>query len=157
MNTLVIYDSEFGNTERVAQAIASGLRAASYVQATPIRSFDPSQLENIDVLILGCPTQAWRPTQAIQSLLTRLPAERLDKMAVACFDTRFNKPRWLTGSAARRMGQLLRAMGVTLLVPPESFFVIGKEGPLVDGELNRATAWARELAQIATPAEVALA
>ena len=66
-------------------------------------------------------------------------------LVVACFDTRFHKPRWLTGSAARFMAKRLSKMGFLLLGPSESFFVKGKEGPLEDGELERAEIWAFKL------------
>jgi hypothetical protein len=81
----------------------------------------------------------------MQALLADLTPQQLHERAVACFDTRFQKPRWMTGSAAHRMAASLRQMGVTLLVPPESFFVAGTEGPLLTGELGRAAVWTRTL------------
>ena len=51
----------------------------------------------------------------------------------------------MTGSAAKVMAGKLREKGVSLLVVPESFFVKGAEGPLRDGELERASTWARML------------
>ena len=66
-------------------------------------------------------------------------------LVVACFDTRFHQPRWLTGSAARVMAKQLSKMGFLLLGPSESFFVKGSEGPLEDGELERAEIWALAL------------
>jgi hypothetical protein len=71
--------------------------------------------------------------------------DRLQGISIACFDTRFRKARWLTGSAAGVMARILGRAGITLLIPPESFFVVGTEGPLCDGELERAAAWARML------------
>jgi hypothetical protein len=105
-------------------------------------------IQGVDMLVLGCPTQGWRPTQAMQALLNSLSAERLRGIKVACFDTRFLKPRWLTGSAANVMGKRLYAQGVTLIAPPESFFVQGTEGPLIDGEVERAADWAKALANV---------
>jgi hypothetical protein len=81
----------------------------------------------------------------MQALLASLTPQELHGRAIACFDTRFQKPHWMTGSAARRMAASLRHMGLTLLVPPESFFVEGTEGPLLTGELARAAVWARTL------------
>ncbi|HEY1390805.1 MAG TPA: flavodoxin domain-containing protein [Ktedonobacterales bacterium] len=145
MHALVVYDSQFGNTERIAAVIADTLRTTGEVQLAHVEPEHPLKLESIDVLVLGCPTQGWAPTVAMQALLASLTPQELHGRAVACFDTRFQKPRWITGSAARRMSASLRHMGVTLLVPPESFFVEGKEGPLLTGELARAAVWARTL------------
>jgi hypothetical protein len=71
------------------------------------------------------------------------------KMAAA-FDTRFGKPRWLTGSAALRIARRLRRSGYRLVAPPESFFVLHTEGPLREGEEDRARMWAAELARRAS-------
>jgi flavodoxin len=148
MNTLVVYDSQYGNTERIAQAIAEALHGLGQARAVRI---DPSyrlDLDRIDMLIFGCPTQAWNTTAAMQAWLKALDPERLHGVALACFDTRFNKPGWLTGSAARVMVNTLKHKGLTPAVPPQSFFVDGGEGPLQEGELQRAAAWARTLASI---------
>jgi flavodoxin len=155
MHALVIYDSQFGNTERIAAAIADTLRTTGEVRLARVEAERPLDLEGVDLLILGCPTQGWRPTVAMQALLANLTPQQLHGRAVACFDTRFQKPRWITGSAARRMAASLRRMDITLVVPPESFFVDGKEGPLLTGELGRAAVWARTLLnRIETPRPV---
>lgn len=145
MNTLVVYDSQFGNTERIAQVIADTLHALGQAQAVRAMPGGRIEIEGVEMLIVGSPTQGWRPTQPIQSFLDGLSPERLRGISIACFDTRFRKSRWLTGSAAGVMAKILRKMGITPVVPPESFFVVGKEGPLYDGELDRAGIWARML------------
>lgn len=145
MKALVVYDSQYGNTERIASAIADTLRTSGEIElirVDPVHALDP---QGVDLLMLGCPTQGWKPTKAMQDLLAKLSPAQLRGVAVVCFDTRFQKPRWMTGSAARRMADSLRQMSVTLLVPPESFFVAGTEGPLLTGELGRAAVWTRTL------------
>ena len=145
MNALVLYDSQYGDTERIAQAIAETL--AEFGEARALR-LDPSQpvdLQGVDVFIVGCPTQGWRPTQAVQSFLEEVSSEELRGLAGACFDTRFRLPHFMTGSAANVMAGKLREKGVSLPVEPESFFVKGTEGPLREGELERAATWARQI------------
>jgi flavodoxin len=144
MNTLVVYDSQYGNTERIAQTIAETLRPLGRVQV--IRA-DPgrSDLAGVDMLFVGSPTQGWRPTAPTQAFLRAIAPEQARGLAIACFDTRFQKSRWLTGSAARSMERTLREKGATLSVAPESFFVTGTEGPLLGGELERASAWAQTI------------
>lgn len=155
MKALVVYDSQYGNTERIAQAIAEALRATGEAQAMRVSAMRPEDLSGRDLLILGCPTQGWRPTPATQALLRSLSAGQLRGIGVACFDTRFQKPRWLTGSAAVVMGKRLAELGVSLLKPPESFFVQGTEGPLLNGELERAARWASALAPRSQPQPLA--
>jgi flavodoxin len=142
MNTFVVYDSQFGNTKRIAQAIANTLRAFGQTRAICVDSTQAVDFQGVDLLILGCPTQGWRPTPAMQSFLVDVSPKSLSGLAVACFDTRFRWPLWIAGSAAQRMVRQLRTMGVEPLVLPESFFVKGKQGPLVDGEMERAVQWA---------------
>lgn len=154
MNALVIYESQFGNTAHIAEAIGNALKVAGNVRVirvAPVGRTDAvlpdaeADLAGVDVLLVGSPTQGWRPTPAVRDAIRRLPAERLRGMAAATFDTRFCKPRWLTGSAAVVLARQLTGAGCTLIAPPESFFVDRSEGPLLDGEVERAASWASRL------------
>jgi flavodoxin len=146
MNTVVVYDSQYGNTERIAQAIADTLRAFGQAQAVRVDPAHPVSFQGVDLLILGSPTQGFRPTLAMQFLLGNVSFQALRGLAVACFDTRIRGRLWKS-SAAPRMARQLRTMGVEPIIPPESFFVnaMKKEGPLLAGEVERAATWARML------------
>ena len=145
MKTVVVYDSGFGNTEQVAQAIAQVLHAYGQVQTVRVEHTHPLELQGVDLLLFGCPTQKWNATPAMRSLIDHSSRASLNLLAVACFDTRFDKPKWMTGSAAERLVKQLREKGVTRLFPPESFLVEGTQGPLKSGELERAARWAQKL------------
>lgn len=145
LNTLVVYDSQFGNTEQVARAIAQTLSAYGSARAERVDKAHPGDIWDIHLLILGSPTQGWRATPAMQAFLNRIPSDLLHGVAVACFDTRFDRASWLTGSAAQRIAKALKKWGVPLIAPPESFFVQTTEGPLQVGELSRAEHWAEAL------------
>ena len=146
MNTLVVYDSQFGNTERIAQTLAETLRAFGSVRVARVDPAHLVELQGVDLLILGSPTQGFRPTLAIQSFLAKVSDEQLRGLAVACFDTRF-RGFLMKRSAAPYMVKQMRRIGVEPLVQPESFFVTGKEGPLVAGEVERAARWALGVCQ----------
>lgn len=145
MNTLVVYDSQYGNTAQIAQAIAQTLNEFGMARAEPVGKVSAGALQDLDLLVLGCPTQGWGATSAMLTFLTAIAPEAWYGVDVACFDTRFPLPRFLTGSAAQTMVRQLRKQGALLLVAPESFFVKGKEGPLAESELKRADGWARAL------------
>ena len=145
MNTLIVYDSQFGNTEQVAQAIAETLREYGQVQTVRVEHTHPLYLKDEDLLILACPTHLWGPTRAMRDLLDYLPIESLQSITVVCFDTRLDRATWMTGSAAELMTRKLRRRGVPHLLPFKSFFVQKSHGPLKSGELERAAAWARTL------------
>jgi flavodoxin len=149
MNALVVYDSQYGNTERIAQAIADTLSAYGAAMAIHVDPAHPVSLHGIDLLIAGCPTQGFQPTPAMSSLLDHVSPEALRSLTVACFDTRFRGRLWQR-SAAVVMARQLHAKGIELAVPPESFFVkaMKKEGPLLPGELARADAWAQMVVRV---------
>ncbi len=147
MNALVVYDSKFGNTEKIAKAIAEKLSSYGQAETVLAGKADPQELGDTDILIIGSPTQAWRPTEPVQSFIKNIPEETLKGMHVAGFDTRFKKTRLLTGSAARVMTKRLEKKGADIIIPPESFFVSGMEGPLIEGEKKRASEWAKAIAE----------
>ena len=162
MKVAVIYESLFGNTAAVAEAIAEGLRNGADV-------FLQSTLEDVDVttadlVVIGGPTHVHgmsRPSSrhsddaaadplpgaeqgpGIRELIKCLPAG--NRTAVATFDTRLDKPAWLTGSAAAVAGKKLERRGYRLIADPESFIVEDTEGPLRGGELNHARLWGTSL------------
>ena len=148
MNALIVYDSQYGNTERIAQCIASTLSEFGHARAVRVDQVYLEELQGMDMLILGCPTQGMRQTPAMQSYIAHIPRELLNGLSVACFDTRFRGGFWML-SAAPAMAKQLRMIGVVPVVQPESFFVkaMKKEGPLLAGEIERAAGWATKLSE----------
>ena len=145
MNILVIYDSTYGTTEQLAQAILDALGERASVRLMRINKVQHSDLENVDLLVLGCPTHKRKPTHAVLAFLDCVSKRSLDGISAAVFDTRYRKPRLLTGSAARRVAQSLRKAGAEVEAPAESFFVASREGPLDEGESDRAADWALQI------------
>jgi flavodoxin len=144
MNILIVYSSVYGNTEQIAKAIANSLNPLGNVKLVRADQANPSELESIEILIVGSPTQAGRPTTAIKEFLSKIPAGALKNIGVAVFDTRmdifFTK---LFGYAAPRIAESLKEKDGHLVLQPEGFIVKGKEGPLKPGELERAASWAK--------------
>lgn len=145
MNSLVVYDSQFGNTEKIARQIATTLSTFGPSRAVRVTESAPADTEGIDLLVLGSPTQAWNSTQVTRTFILGLERKSFAHLFVGAFDTRIDKPGWLTGSAARAMAKQLRQREARVLLPAESFLVKGTEGPLAPGELERAAAWAEAL------------
>jgi len=151
MKALVIYDSMYGNTEKVAQAMGTALGA----QVLRVGDVKPEHLNGLTALIVGSPTQAFQPLKPIKAFLKTLPSGVLKGVRVAAFDTRADvqevNSRILTlfvrlfGYAAEPIAARLVKKGGTQALPPAGFFVNGKEGPLKDGELERAAAWVRQI------------
>jgi flavodoxin I len=142
MKALIVYDSVYGNTEKIARAIAEAITPSGEVKVLRAGEANPSELESIDLLIVGSPTHGGRPTPAIQDFLNRVPSLR--GINVAAFDTRSaTKFARVFGYAAGRIASNLKGKGGTLMASPEGFFVTGTRGPLKEGELERAAGWAK--------------
>lgn len=155
MKALIVYDSFFTNTEQVAQAIGKALEDQADVEVLKVTEVQPGQLSSVQVLIVGSPTRAFSPSPDTKSFLKEIPRRALEGVKVAAFDTRISMDDVdspilppmvkLFGYAAEPIAKRLEKKGGTLVVPPEGFFVQGTEGPMKEGELERAAAWARRI------------
>jgi flavodoxin I len=142
MKALIVYDSVYGNTEKIAKAIAEFITPSYEVKVLQAGEADPSELESTDLLIVGSPTHGGRPTPAVQGLLNKVL--KLQGINVAAFDTRSQaKLARVFGDAAGRIAKNLKRKDGNLIASPEGFFVTGTKGPLKEGELERAADWAK--------------
>jgi len=156
MRAMVVYDSAYGNTEKVAQAVASALGSQEDVVLARAGDVKSEQLAGLTLLIVGSPTQKFSPTSATTRFLKSIPEKGLVGVKVAAFDTRFaeseiEKVRILAffvrmfGYAAEPIAKRLEKKGGALAVPPEGFYVGDTEGPLLERELERAADWAEQI------------
>jgi Flavodoxin len=166
MKIVVVYESMFGNTKTVGQGIAEGLREAGEVTVGTVDDISPDDVRDATLIVAGGPTQnrgMAKPNahesvakngslakygavlpgrESLRGWLERLPT---GPAVAAAFDTRFDKPVLLTGSAAKEIARRLDSKGYEV-VGSQSFFVRTTGGPLGEGEPERAVAWGRELA-----------
>ncbi len=144
MKALIIYDSVYGNTEQIAKAIGKGITGD--VSVVKVGQVDPAGTGQVDLLVVGSPTLGGRPTEAIQSLLSRLPDASVKGVKVGAFDTRYaGRLVKVFGFAADKIAESLISKGGVPALPAAPFYVTGKKGPLKEGELERASAWAKNL------------
>lgn len=163
MRALVVFESMFGDTKAVADAIAMGLAETMKVETVEVGGAPAIIDPVIDVLVVGGPTHAFgmsrpgtRDDAVKQAEGAGVLSEKVGirewlasvtvspQLQVAAFDTRVYKPH-LPGSAAHAAERRLRRLGCTVFAPAKSFYVAGTKGPLVDGELERAVGWGRAL------------
>ena len=156
MKAMVVYDSVFGNTEKIAQAIGQALGSPQDVEIVQVGNVKAEQLAGLTLLIVGSPTRQFSPTGGTTDFLKSIPKNGLKGVKVAAFDTRFTvsaveKVRILAffvkifGYAAKPIAGRLVKKGGELATPPEGFYVGDTEGPLLEGELERAADWARQI------------
>ena len=174
MKTLVVYESVFGNTHKVADAIGRGVAAVDSqgeLAVLPVGEATAAATAGTDLLIVGGPThvrglsRGMTRSGAIHDAREAGHEDHLDPDAegpglrdwfdslsasagrAAAFDTRADVR--MAGGAAKGIGKRLHRHGFTLVVEPEGFFIEGQDGPLRDGELERAEKWGNSAATAA--------
>jgi hypothetical protein len=167
---VVVYESVFGDAEKIARAVADGLSEHLDVQVVPAAEAPPAFGPDLELLVVGGPNHAMsmpRPAtreDAVTKYAARIADtatglhEWLDAVqpvhgvSAAAFDTRMDRPKLVTklDHASRTEEKLLHALGATLVAPAEHFHVVDVQGPLADGEEDRARLWGVALSEIAT-------
>ena len=146
MLTFVIYDTKFGNTEKVAESIARGAGTLGRVRVMDTMEAAGPFEERPDLLFVGGPTQRRGASPALRDFVDALPANLRD-VPVALFDTRYRGSTLITGSSASAAAKALHKAGGRSVAPPESFFMVRggslESQALEAGELERAEGWGR--------------
>lgn len=157
MKCLILYDSFFGNTEKVAQAMGAGLGKGHQVAVRRVQGLTGADLAGIELLIVGSPTRAFRPSPDTSAFIGGLKPDALKGVKVAGFDTRIEYTQvknlffrllltTIGRYAAPAIAKGLERHGGIRAAEPVGFIVMGTKGPLKEGELDRAGAWARAAA-----------
>ena len=147
MKSTVVYESRYGNTERIAGAIANSLEAFGPVRLVEAADETAFDVDDVDLIVVGGPTEGHGASVSLRARLLQVPPGALWGVDAATFDTRLTWPAFLAGSAAKGLAQILRQQGARMVAEPESFLVKGTREPhLVDGECERAGTWAAKLA-----------
>jgi thioesterase domain-containing protein len=165
LHALVVYESMFGNTEKIAGAVADGLRQQGLeVTLAGVLDAAPADTYTYDVLVVGAPTHAFslsRASTRSDAVRQGAPAAaagpglrdwiaamkrsaRRTALVAAAFDTRVSKVRHIPKAASTRAAHMLARNGFQVL-RPKGFVVTDIAGPLEDGELARAAAWGRSI------------
>jgi hypothetical protein len=177
MRAVVVYESMYGNTHLIAEAIGAGLKTAFDVSIVPVSQASPAVLADADLVLVGGPTHAHGMSRpATRKAAVEAAAKPVSPLAVepgalgpglrdwfgslgrypvkaAAFDTRIHGPAALTGRASKGVARLLRAHGFEVVAEPESFLVT-KQDRLKPQEAARAREWAATLAAGIAPSPV---
>lgn len=145
MKSLVVYDSVHGNTKIIAETVAKEL--GSEARVVSVSDFKPEDLKGVKLLVVGSPILGWRPSGKTSAFLSKLASGSLKGVKAAAFDTRMTL--FFHGDAAGKIAAELARAGAVINSDAMGFKVKGREGPLLEGEVERATAWARSLRVLA--------
>jgi len=168
MKALVVYESVWGNTAAVAQAIAEGI--CSDARAVPTSEATAEVLADVDLLVAGAPLMGFTlPTEDTRKSIKGDKKHRDNPPDLshpsmrswlktltgksgfgAAFETRFSRS---PGSSAKRIEKALGAAGYLSVIQRERFIITGTYGPLKDGEIDRAREWGEMIADAASKIE----
>ena len=145
---IVIYESKYGNTKRVAETIIEGINEIEKIEALlkEPKHMDPKEVLNYDLILIGSPTHWGGPTRGIKKFIDKLGKIELEGKTGAVFDTYlgedFNK-------AVRKMEKRIneKVPGLKLILPGLSIRVEGMRGPIVEGELPKCKEFGNEIAK----------
>ena len=139
MKTLVLYDSNFGNTKLIADEIAKNI--GGNIAAISVKDIKSQDIEGLDLLIMGCPINGWRPTDSTLAAIELLKDKLKDGLKYTTFDTRMKI--FIHGDAKEQLSRILMKAGGKLIFEPQAFYVSRKKGPLYDGELEKVDSWTK--------------
>jgi hypothetical protein len=174
MRAVVVYESMFGNTRAIAEAIAEGIGTEGDVEVVHAADATRGSVERADLVVVGGPTHAWgmpRPStrKGVPNYVAKPGSDLILEPGAeagpgvrewmstlgnlpsraAAFDTRMSAPAVLTGRASKGIARALSSHGLICVTRPESFLVT-KAGHLLPGETDRARVWGTQLAAMAT-------
>ena len=138
MKALVVYDSVYGNTKKIAETVAAELGKG--VKVISVSDFNNKDLTGINVLVVGSPILAFRPSEKTSKFLASLSAGQLKGVKATAFDTRVRI--FFHGDAANKIAKGLQLAGAEIVAEPCGFIVEGREGPLAIDAVEKAKEWA---------------
>jgi menaquinone-dependent protoporphyrinogen IX oxidase len=153
MRGIVVFDTSYGNTKKIAETIAETLRESGIdVDLFYVKDVKKLSAKDYDFLVLGSPTKFGTMSFAVKGFLGKVKSEEWMNKPFAAFDTenpenveqsRIQNKEW---SAAEKIAAKLKEKEMNQLLPVLKALVFGQKGPLVEGEIDRAKEYARTLA-----------
>lgn len=148
MKGIVVYDTSYGNTKKVAEVIADTLKESGIeVDLFSLKDVKKLSTQDYGFLVVGSPTRFGTMSFAMRSLLGKVKAEEWTGKPFVAFDT--ENPENVEkkqGSASEKIAEKLKEKGLKQLVPVLKALVIGQKGPLVEGETEKIKSYATQLA-----------
>ena len=140
METVVVYDSKFGNTRKLAEIMAKAIETSGKVRVFGLETLLPEDLGNVDLLIVGGPTQSHGLSPRMRQFTDVLTATSANGAVAATFDTRYRMPEVVSGTAAKKIARRLKRKGIHVFQSPESFFVTRGGEPQLETGADTAAA-----------------
>jgi flavodoxin len=150
-NTIIIYESVYGNTKKVAEAIAKGVREIGDVECKVTKTYEihTDDLTDYDIILFGCPNHNQEPARNMIKFIERAAIVNLEGKRGAAFDTYTGGNK---GIALSKLEQFIQKHldGFVLNLKGLSIEVMDRKGPLVDGAINESQEYGRKIVKMLT-------
>ena len=145
---IIIYESVYGNTKKVADAIAEGIRESGEIDCIIAKTGEVHHTDDLakyDAVIFGSPNHNQEPSRNMLKFIERAGIVDLDTKIGAAFDTYTGGNK---GIAVKKMEQVIRQKMtcITFVIDGFSAKVEGRKGPLAEGEIDRAIEFGKQVA-----------
>jgi len=144
---IVVYESKYGNTKRVAETIIEGMNEIERIEAVlkEPKHMEPTEVLDYDVILIGSPNHIGGPTRGIKKFIDKLGKIGLEEKVGSVFDTYLGRD---FNKAVRKMEKRIndKVPGLKLITPGLSIKVGGMKGPIAEGELPKCKEFGKKLA-----------
>jgi flavodoxin len=148
VKVIVVYESKYGNTKRVAETIMEGIREVQGAETVlnELKEVDLNKIAEYDVILIGSPNHYGGPTKSVSEFIDKLGKLNLDGRHFAVFDTYLGKGFF--EKAAKKMEKRIneKVPGLKQIGPMLSIAVQGSKGPIVEGELPKSKDFGKKIA-----------
>jgi len=148
VKVIVVYESKYGNTKRVAETIMEGIREVQGAETVlnELKEVDLSNIPEYDVILIGSPNHYGGPTKSVSEFIDKLEKLNLDGRHFAVFDTYLG--RGFFEKAGKKMEKRIneKVPGLKQIAPRLSIAVQGSKGPIMEGELPKCKEFGKKIA-----------
>ena len=133
---IVIFDTRYGNTEKIAKSLARGLEELSIeTNCVNTREADVESMKKYALIAIGAPTEWHSASKPMKEFLRKLRNSDLSGKYGFAFDTKLE--RALSGSAAKLIEKELKRSGLEIIMSHESATVFLENGGVGGAWLKR--------------------
>ncbi len=145
---IIIYESVYGNTKKVAEAISQGMKLSGEIDCRIVKTGEihTDEICDYDVILFGCPNHNQGPALNMMKFLERASIVHVKGKIGGIFDTYTGGNK---GIAVKKLGMVVeeKFTGIELVGMGFSAKVEGRKGPLADNEVEKAMEFGKELAK----------
>ncbi|MHA2392113.1 MAG: flavodoxin family protein [Promethearchaeota archaeon] len=150
MKIVIIYETRFGNTKKVAEAIGEGLSEEGHdVKVNHVKEINLDEMGDMDLIVIGSPTYAGSHVPSIRKFINNLSGSKMEGKSIIAYDTHSagGEGTFLRKAVFKMEKQIKKKLpSMNILMNGRQFKVHGIKGPLIDGELEKCKTFGKEIA-----------